>query len=173
MDDTGHGHAGKYAACVQLGQKGPIRNDSDTAGFFGKPGCWMTYRPSTSYAGAYSAEAWVKPGSASKHYQTIFDTRGPNGEYSFDLTLEGSAHPGAQQLHMDVGDGQNWLTTQYGVTFPFAFTAGHWYYIAATVNARYDCRSLQGRRLRPQRHRPCPRQRLLPRGRVLHGGRRV
>ncbi|TVZ05085.1 hypothetical protein EAS64_10750 [Trebonia kvetii] len=94
----------------------------------------MTYRPSTSYAGAYSVEAWVKPGSASKHYQTIFDTRGPTGEYSFDLTLEGSAHQGGQQLHMDVGDGQNWLTTQYGVTFPFAFTTGHWYYIAATVN---------------------------------------
>ena len=133
-DDTGHGYSGTYASCVQLGQQGPIRNDSDTAGFFGNPGCWMTYQPSTAYAGAYSVEAWVKPGSASKYYQTIFDTRAPNGEYSFDLVLEGSAHSGGQQLHIDVGDGQNWLTTAVGANVPFAFTAGHWYYIAATVS---------------------------------------
>jgi hypothetical protein len=105
VDDTGHGHSGTYASCVQLGQNGPIRNDPDTAGLFGKPGCWMTYQPSASYAGAYSVEAWVRPGSASKYYQTIFDTRGLAGEYSFDLVLEGSAHPGGQQLHIDVGDG--------------------------------------------------------------------
>jgi hypothetical protein len=54
----------------------------------------MTYQPSTSYAGAYSVEAWVRPGSASKYYQTIFDTRGVDGEYSMDLVLEGSAHSG-------------------------------------------------------------------------------
>ena len=134
VDDTGHGHSGTYASCVQLGQKGPIRNDPDTAGLFGNPGCWMTYQPSASYAGAYSVEAWVRPGSASKVYQTIFDTRGVNGEYSFDLSLEGSGYSGGQQLHIDVGDGQEWLTGSIGVNAPFAFTAGHWYYIAVTVS---------------------------------------
>ena len=134
VDDTGHGHSGTYASCVQLGQKGPIRNDPDTAGLFGNPGCWMTYQPSASYAGAYSVEAWVRPGSASKVYQTIFDTRGVNGEYSFDLSLEGSGYSGGQQLHIDVGDSQEWLTGSIGVNAPFAFTAGHWYYIAVTVS---------------------------------------
>jgi hypothetical protein len=94
----------------------------------------MTYEPSTSYSGAYSVEAWVKPGSAAKYYQTIFDTRGGNGEYSFDLVLEGLAYPGGQQLHIDVGDGQEWLTGSTGRNVPFAFAAGHWYYIVATVS---------------------------------------
>jgi len=134
VDDTGNDN-GTYSSCVQLGQKGPISNDPDTAGFFGKPGCWMTYQPSMSYADAYSVEAWVKPGSAAKLYQTIFDTRGPDGEYSFDLSLEGSAYSGGQQLHIDVGDGQEWLTTpDGGANIPFAFTAGQWYYIAVTVS---------------------------------------
>src|SRR5215469_354167 len=110
VDDAGSRN-GTYRSCVQLGRKGPISNDRDTAGFFGKPGCWMIFKPSRSYAGAYSVEAWVKPGSASKLYQTIFDTRGPNGEFSFDLSLEGTAYSGGQQLHIDVGDGQEWLTT--------------------------------------------------------------
>jgi len=125
VDDTGHGHTGTYASCVQLGQAGPIADDADTAGFFGKPGCWMTNKPSASYAGAYSVEAWVRPGSASKYYQTIFDTRGPGGEYSVDLVLGGSAHPGGQKLHIDVGDGQEWLTGSAGADVPFAFAAGH------------------------------------------------
>jgi hypothetical protein len=94
----------------------------------------MTYEPSTSYTGAYSVEGWVMPGSATKTYQTIFDTRGVDGEYSFDLVLEGSAFPGGQQLHIDVGDGQEWLTGSTGANVPFAFTAGQWYYITATVN---------------------------------------
>jgi hypothetical protein len=134
-DDTGNGRAGKYASCVQLGQPGPIKNDSDTAGFFGNPGCWMSYTPSAAYAGAYSVEAWVKPGSASKTYQTIFDTRGPNGEFSFDLSLEGTGYSGGKNLHIDVGDGQTWLTNfNGGFNAPFPFTVGRWYYIAATVN---------------------------------------
>jgi hypothetical protein len=129
VDDAGNDN-GTYSSCVQLGQPGPISDDPDTAGFFGKPGCWMTYQPSASYAGAYSVEAWVKPGSASKPYQSIFDTRG-DGVYSFDLVLQGSAYSGGQQLHIDVGDGQEWLTTG---SIPFAFTAGQWYYVAATVS---------------------------------------
>ena len=134
VDDTGNFN-GTYASCVQLGRKGPISDDPDTAAFFGQPGCWMTYQPSTSYAGAYSVEAWVKPGSATKRYQTIFDTRGPEGqyssEYSFDLGFLGSDYNGKQQLHIDVGDGQEWLSNGM---IPFPFTAGKWYYIAVTVN---------------------------------------
>ena len=98
VDDAGKRN-GTYRSCVRLGRKGPISRDRDTAGFFGRPGCWMTFRPFRSYAGAYSVEAWVKPGSASKLYQTIFDTRGPNGEFSFDLVLEGTAFSGGQQRH--------------------------------------------------------------------------
>jgi hypothetical protein len=95
----------------------------------------MIYQPSTSYAGAYSIEAWAMPGSASKTYQTVFDTRAQDGEYSFDMSVDGSDDAGGQQLHIDVGDGQNWLTNaDGGYNVPFAFKAGHWYYIVATVS---------------------------------------
>jgi len=115
--------------------KGPIRNDPDTAAFFGKPGCWMTYKPATSYVGTYGVEAWVKPGSVSKTYQTIFDTRALHGEYSFDLSLTGSDYSRGQLLHIDVGDGRQWLTDPNGgFNVRFAFKAGRWYYIAATVS---------------------------------------
>jgi hypothetical protein len=136
-DDTGHGYNGTYASCVQLGLKGPIRDDPDTAGFFGaKPGCWMTHQPTASYKGSYSVEAWVRPHSTAKDYQTWFDTRGPDGEYSFDIKFLGSDNPLGEQLCTDVGDGSEWLEPAgCDGDLPFAFSAGHWYYIAATINA--------------------------------------
>jgi hypothetical protein len=135
VDWSSNHNNGIYAPCVKLGVTGPIHNDPDTAGVFGKQaGCWMTYLPSSSYAGSYSVEAWVKPTSTSKKYETFFDTRAHDGtgDGSFDMKLTGTSNPGGQGVQIDVGDGYEWLSN---AELPLAFTAGHWYYIAATVDA--------------------------------------
>ena len=87
-DSSGHGNNGTYASCVQLGVKGAITNDPNTAAIFGQqPGCWMVAQPvAGGHAGDYTVEAWIKTTSTTKLYQTFLDSRSPNGEFSFDCT---------------------------------------------------------------------------------------
>jgi hypothetical protein len=162
QDSSGNGHTGTYAACVNLGQQGPIQNYSATAALLGvNQGCYMTYGiPATgprAYYGNYSVEAWIKPSSTTKPIQAFFDSRAPDqtfrrcyfgrcswrtisGEYSMDLGLTGSTDVHGRQLTADIGDGAHWLANP---VVPFAFVAGRWYDIVLTVdysNSTHDAK---------------------------------
>jgi hypothetical protein len=125
---------GTYSSCVQLGQPGALANYAGTSASFGhtpSTGCWMTYRRAAAYAGSYTAEAWVKPSSTTQSGQDFIDTRSLNGEFSFDMKLQGTSSPsGTEAVAIDVGDGSTWLTT---TNFPYAYKANQWYFIAMTV----------------------------------------
>jgi hypothetical protein len=132
VDSSGNGNSGTYAPCVVLGQGGPLRQRNVTAALLGAQlGCYMTFQPSVGYSGSYSVEAWIKPSSASKYYQTFVDSRSTNGEFSVDFKLTGTSNPGGQQLCADIGDGYEWLANPCTA---FAFRANQWYYIALTVS---------------------------------------
>jgi Concanavalin A-like lectin/glucanases superfamily len=157
-DSSGHGNAGTYASigysgspCGGLGQAGPIRDYAATAALLGEqPGCYMTSTPS-SYSGSYTVEAWIRPSTTTKYYQTFFDSRAADsvqvrctfgvcrryilsGEYSVDFKLTGTGsgtQAGQQQLYADIGDGREWLAN---LRTSFAFSANQWYYVALTVS---------------------------------------
>ncbi len=132
-DSSGNGRAGTYASCVSLGEPGPIRDNPATAALLGSElGCYMTYSSSSAYSGSYSVEGWAMPSSTTKSYQTIFDTRAVDGEFSMDVGLGGTPAPEGQGFGVDIGDGSEWLTNPF---IPWLFKAHKWFYFAVTVNA--------------------------------------
>lgn len=131
MDASGHGLNAAYAPCVQLGVPGAIGKVTDTAAVFGPvTGCSATFQPSgTSYAGDFTAEAWVKTNTTAPLVQRVFATRGPNSEYSFDFGLTGDGF-GTLGLQADIGSGGNWLAFAFA---PWAYATDTWYHVAVTV----------------------------------------
>jgi hypothetical protein len=138
-DSTGNGRSGRYTSCVQLQAKGAIVGSANTAGLFPHSNCYMRYTPSSSYTGAYTAEAWIKPeGSTAREFRTFLDSRAPDGaqsgEFGFDLKLVGTQFSGIRAFSADIGDGSEWL---YSGLVPFSYVTGRWYFVAATVGAKY------------------------------------
>jgi hypothetical protein len=149
IDASGRGNNGAYASCAQLGVRGAISGDPNTAAFLGQDlGCYMSFQPQNAYAGNFSAAAWVKPSSTTKALQTFIDTRVPDafnfgdGEFSFDFKLIGTDFSGDQSLEADIGDGSQWLANIFE---PFAFSAGTWYYVAVTVTQNVATFFVNGR----------------------------
>jgi hypothetical protein len=91
---------------------------------------YALWTPSTDHSGSYTVESWVRLRRNPDPQQgpTFFDTRSPQGEYSFDFQLVD--FEGMHQVHIDVGDGSQWLANPYA---PFDFKVGPWYYLAAVV----------------------------------------
>jgi hypothetical protein len=131
VDASGNGLNAVYAPCVQLGAPGAIGRAADTAAVFGPvTGCSAVYQPSgVSYAGDYTAEAWVKTHTTAPLVQRVFSSRGPNSEYSFDFGLTGAVF-GTLGLHADIGSGGNWLAEAF---VPLTYATDTWYYVAVTV----------------------------------------
>jgi hypothetical protein len=127
-DSSGNGNTGTYLNAPKLGVTGPF-SGATSVKFSGSNHAEMAFKPaktSNPVTGNFSVEAWVQAsGNASDPARTIVSSRTPTGEYSFDFSLVPS------QLHVDVGNGNFWLTNSY---VNYNWSIGSWYDMVVTVS---------------------------------------
>ena len=111
------------------GLPGGIADDPDTAVGFDGINQYARWTPTSSYAGEFTMEAWVKE----RHVhlaETFFNTRSAAGWFGwtgFDFKFDTLA---GKEIRMDVGDGTTWLSI---FAVPFDFVPHVWYHVAAVV----------------------------------------
>ena len=129
-DETANHRDATYIHNPFFGLRGGIRNDPNTAVGFNGFNQYALWAPSMSYSGSYAVEAWVRlrRNPSPDAGPTFFNTRSLIGEYTFDFQLV--EFEGIHQVHIDAGDGSQWLWNGYA---PFDFQVGPWYHLVAVV----------------------------------------
>jgi trimeric autotransporter adhesin len=126
FDSSTNNSNATYNGGPLLNQAGAIKKDLNTAVTFDGVDDYAVWNPTSGYTGEFTVEAWIKPATIDDYFspKTFLSTRGPFGEYSFDLKLY-QGH-----LYLDVGNGWQWL---WNGGLPFNYQAGEWYHVAAVV----------------------------------------
>jgi len=80
---------------------------------------------SQGISGTFTVAFWVKPTHPTKTMH-VFNTRNGANANTFDIQIRNG-----NQIHGDIGDGTNWLTTSADATF--AYQANQWMHIAYKI----------------------------------------
>jgi len=127
-DSSPRHHNGFYKGKPALGKPGAIKDDPNTSVGFDARDDYMAWGPSFGYRGPFTVVAWIdKTRSTGNVWQTFFDTRNVNAEYSFDFKLS------ARRLFVDVGDGKRWFVAGPGIRHTFKLRT--WYQVAAVARS--------------------------------------
>ena len=88
------------------------------------------YDTPVELAGHWSFSVWARP-SVNTGILNLFSTRKPTG-YGFDLKFNAG---GTREIHGDIGDGVNWLTTTADYDLPGTdLFAGRWFNVTYSVS---------------------------------------